>query len=318
MSPRIFIALVLCNSVALAADTKTPAGPSAEQLHQMFNQGNYADVLKQLRAVLAVKDAPGYDQYDLLTLKGETLLRMKIDSEAADSFRDAAKVAKSPEQASLARATELLLRRSHNEAYSPKQHDSKSPSTMPASPISVINVNSRKRGFDALFTDELADKTHDINAAKKATALPPIVAVAGTLSNLHDLEQAGSGKRDKTAELSKSVGDRARELIKGATAQLSAQIDAMEKSGNQGQSGAAEKGSHRHSSKRAMSSADVQALHDIAATCDQIVAASNQLGKALGTDGGDFASTTQAANEVKKRAEELAKKYGPKMPDGEN
>src|SRR5437763_13108328 len=113
MAPRIFIGLLLCSSVALAADTKAPGGPSAEQLHQMFNQGNYPDVLKQLRAVLAVKDAPGYDQYDLLTLKGETPLRMKVDTEAADSFRDAAKVAKSPEQASLARATELLLRRSH-------------------------------------------------------------------------------------------------------------------------------------------------------------------------------------------------------------
>src|SRR3954462_13973182 len=115
MPCRIFIALILCSAIALAAHTKPPAGPSAEQLHQMFNQGNYADVLKQLRAVLAVKDAPGYDQYDLQTLKGETLLRMKVDTEAADSFRDAAKVAKSPEQASLARATELLLRRSHNE-----------------------------------------------------------------------------------------------------------------------------------------------------------------------------------------------------------
>ena len=101
MAGRIFIALVLCSSWALAAETKPPSGPSAEQLHQMFNQGNYADVLKQLRAVLAVKDAPGYDQYDLLTLKGETLLRMKVDTEAADSFRDAAKVAKSSDQASL-------------------------------------------------------------------------------------------------------------------------------------------------------------------------------------------------------------------------
>src|SRR5213082_2469147 len=144
MARRIVIAFFLRSSWALAAETKPPAGPSAEQLHQMFNQGNYADVLKQLRAVLALKDAPGYDQYDLLTLKGETLLRMKVDTEAADSFRDAAKIAKSPDQASLARATELLLRRSHNEAYTPKQRDSKSPSTMPASPIAVINLESRK------------------------------------------------------------------------------------------------------------------------------------------------------------------------------
>jgi TolA-binding protein len=284
----------------------------------MFNQGNYADVLKQLRAVLAVKDAPGYDQYDLLTLKGETLLRMKADSDAADSFGDAAKVAKSSEQASLARATEILLRRSHNETYTPKRRDPKSATTMPAAPISVVNSNSRKQAFDALFTDELADRSHDIEAAKKATALPPIASIAPTLTNLHDLEQAGSGKADKTAELSKSVGDRARELMKNAIAQLGLRIDAMEKSANQGQTDAAEHGSHRHNRKRGMSSADVQELHDIAGTCDQIVAACNQIGKALGPDGGDFGSTTQAANEVKKRAEEIAKKNGPKMADNGN
>src|SRR5438477_3309497 len=99
MARRTFIAILLCGSFALAADTKAPAGPSAEQLHQMYNQGNYPEVLKQLQAVLALKDTSTYDRYDLLTLKGETLLRMKVDTEAADSFRDAAKVAKSSDQA---------------------------------------------------------------------------------------------------------------------------------------------------------------------------------------------------------------------------
>src|SRR2546423_12285372 len=155
MARRIVIALVLGSSWALAAETKPPAGPSAEQLHQMFNQGNYADVLKQLRAVLAVKDAPGYDQYDLLTLKGETLLRMKIDSEAADSFRDAAKVAKSPEQASLARATELLLRRSAGGAFHPQPRGSQNPGQPPPLPHFPVHLDFGEQTVDARFHHEL-------------------------------------------------------------------------------------------------------------------------------------------------------------------
>jgi hypothetical protein len=283
----------------------------------MYSQGNYPEVLKQISVVLAAKSTSGYDQYDLLTLKGETLLRMKVDTGAADAFREAAKVAKGEDQASLARATDFLLRRSHNELYTPKQHDSKSPTTSPAAPIPVVNSNSRKQAFQALFTDELAEKSHDIDSAKKATSLPPIVAIAPTLANLHDLEQAGAGKADKTVDLSKSVGDRAREMIKETTNQLTSQIDAMEKTANE-TTGDAEHGSHHYNKKRGMSSADIQNLHDIAGTCDQIVSACEQLGKALGPDGGDFVSTSQSAKEVKKRADELAKKHGPKMAENNN
>src|SRR3954469_5071181 len=119
----IALSVVLSLSAASAnAQTKPSAAPSSAELHQLFDNANYAQFLKELPVALSAKDQSAYDRYELLTLKGEALLKTKADVAAADAFRDAAKAAKSDDAASLARATELLVRRSHQELYTPKQH----------------------------------------------------------------------------------------------------------------------------------------------------------------------------------------------------
>src|SRR5947207_4996272 len=106
----VFVALG-CASASLGA------APTSAELHQLYDQHKDTELLKALRDVLALKDLSAYDRYDLLTLRGESLLRTKSDGPAADAFRDAAKAAKNDDQASLARATEYLLPRSRNQAY---------------------------------------------------------------------------------------------------------------------------------------------------------------------------------------------------------
>src|SRR5581483_3227601 len=192
---RIALSCALLVSVALSADTKPPT-PSTELLHQMFDQGNYTELLKQLRLILAQKDQSTVDWFDLLKLKGEALLRTKSDTEAADAFRDAAKAAKDEKQAAVCRATEALLRQSHSEMYTPKSRGKSSATTQPA--ISVVDSTSRKEAFSAMYDDELAAKTQTINAAKKATSLPPIMSVAPTLQQLEDLDQAAHDSTDKS------------------------------------------------------------------------------------------------------------------------
>src|SRR4051812_4409735 len=84
----VLLAVCALLPVCVLADTKPPALSSA-QLHQMYDKGDYADLLKQLRVILAQKDM-SLDRFDLLQLKGEALLRTNADSDAADAFRDAA------------------------------------------------------------------------------------------------------------------------------------------------------------------------------------------------------------------------------------
>ena len=98
-----FALLFCCVAIFAIGATQDASSLSSDQLHQLFSQGNYTETLKQVRIVLAQPDQSTVDRFDLLKLKGEALLRTKSDSEAADAYRDAAKAAKSEDDASLAR-----------------------------------------------------------------------------------------------------------------------------------------------------------------------------------------------------------------------
>src|SRR5436190_3879236 len=130
------------------------SAPSSAELHKLFDDENYAQFLKELPIAMSAKDQSAYDRYDLLTLKGEALLKTKADAAAADAFRDAAKAAKSDDAASLARATELLVRRSRQELYTPAPHDRSQTASTAA--IDIIEKESRKSAFAALYADEQA------------------------------------------------------------------------------------------------------------------------------------------------------------------
>jgi hypothetical protein len=208
---------------------------------------------------------------------------------------------------------EYLLRRSHNESYTPKSHETSSATTQPASPISVIEAESRKQAFAALLTDELAAKTHQIDAAKKATTLPPILEIAPALGSLQDIERAAGGSSEKSGEMAKQVGDRARELITTAINKMSSQLDALDRKATPAAGHGKTKTGTIH---RPLTPADDDTVSAMASTCDQIVSACASLGKSLGTGGGDFAAPAKSAQDLKKRAEETLKKSAPKTGAG--
>jgi hypothetical protein len=299
--------MLLSFSVVAGTASTAPSSPSSADLHELYKQGNYPELLQQLRIVLAQKDQSGVDRFDLLELKGEALLRTKSDAEAADAFGDAAKATKDKDQASLARATDELLRQSHSETYTPKTAGKTgTPSSQPAAAIDLIQPSSRKHAFAALFDDEMTTKSHQVDAVKKATTLPPILSIAPTLQTLQDLEHAGTGSTTKSGEMTKSVGDRARELIEGATKKLSTRIDELEKKSGQTEEG---KGRSHYTRRRGLNSGEIDELHEMGPTCDEITAACKQLTQALGSAGGDFSAAESQAASVKSRANELAKKH---------
>jgi hypothetical protein len=301
----------LCIFVALAfASFSFAATPTSEELHQLYDQHKDAELLKAIRDVLALKDQSKYDRYDLLTLRGESLLRTKSDGPAADAFRDAAKAAKSDEQASLARATEYLLRKSRNQAYTPKPHDTKIANDKP-DPIPLIDPDSRKKAFAALLSDELSEKSSETDAAKKASALDPILSLAPTIQLLRDIEHASNGKTEKSSPIMVDLGEHARDLMKTAEQTMDSRIDELERIANVKDGILHEDGTITRY-KRGLSTPQTQELHDIADTCQKIRAACDQLHQHFGKDGGNFSQTVTAANTAQTRAMELIKKHAPR------
>src|SRR5436309_2378435 len=100
--------------------------PTQDDIHQLFDQGKYPLVLQKLQRVLLLKGAAAkpYDRHDLLRLKGETQLRLKAQTAAAQAFAEAAdEVAKDTQGGDVDRATALLIKRSQNFAYTPKARE---------------------------------------------------------------------------------------------------------------------------------------------------------------------------------------------------
>lgn len=325
-------------SPTAAAPAAAPAGKlSAGEIHRLYDQGNYAEVLKQTRAILSQKDQSAYDLYDLLSLRGEALLRTKAVAPAADAFRDASKSAKSPEQASLARATAFLLSRCRNEIYISKTRSGNSVSNNPPSgnsqasnsaagnsppttapSFSVLDADSRKQAFGAVLTDELASKAKELEAAKKASTLDPVLSLAPSLSTFQDLDRAANGNTEKTDAVTTPIAGHARELMQSASSDMLHQVEHLEKLAGSKDAYVPGSGTGFRITrgKRGLTSTETQELRSIAQTCKTIVNTCDQLGKTLGPAGGDFATTAKAATDVGVHAETAATKYAPKTRAG--
>ncbi len=84
MNSRWFVCLIglACLGLLIGASDPAPEAPSVSDIHQLFDQGNYTEAAAQLSIQhWPQKEQPGDDRFDLLQLKGETLLRTKSDTE---------------------------------------------------------------------------------------------------------------------------------------------------------------------------------------------------------------------------------------------
>ena len=122
---------------AAKAPEKAPAQPeplpTVEEVRKLVEDGNVPDAMRHLNRLLALrgKAAEAYDKYELLTLKGDAHLRLRANEAAAVAFKQAAGETDDKVKEAAARATEQLIRRSRNLAYTPR----KGAKGRPAEPI---------------------------------------------------------------------------------------------------------------------------------------------------------------------------------------
>jgi hypothetical protein len=226
---RLPFLLIFCfASLALAVPAPNNL-PTIDDLKQQLAEGKSQDVMRNVQKLLNLKGdaAASYDRYELFMLRGEAALRNKAMPMAAESFANAAKETTDEQKKSIARANEILTRKSKATGYVSKANASlrPAPGQKPPGPLPIIDQADRKAAMTALFSDEFTAIQPKLNAAKNATSLNPIADAAKTLGDMQALEVAATDSSEKTKSISAEIGDRAHTLISDALRTMQARTE---------------------------------------------------------------------------------------------
>lgn len=206
--------------------------PTPAEIHQLYDEGKYPQVLQKLQRVLILKGdaAKPYDRHDLLRLRGETQLRLKSNAPAVQSFTEAAAATEDASAVAVDRATALLIKRSQQQqAYTPKN----APKGKTAGAIPIVDPASRKKAMGALFDDELAAAEPRLKAVADAKQLSVILDAVPFIRDLRSLELAATEKDERTRKVLGRLGAHARELLDTAVKDEAKKVDLIEKTANE-------------------------------------------------------------------------------------
>jgi hypothetical protein len=320
MKRRHLPGLVLAGIICLGADPL----PTMEQIQQDFDSQKYPDVLKKLSQVLPLKGqaAQGYDRVALLMLKGETHLRLKQPAPSSEAFSSAAKEATDEKLIGQCNATALLVKRSTNGMYQPKQPSAPSAGASPgrAAPIDIIDPNSRKDAMLALFNDESKTVLAKAESLKKQKSLPPVADGIKQLGQLRALELAATGSDATCKQAVADLGSHANQLMQAELKKMGEQVEKIARQANEthsSQQTRADGTIEVVTSKRGLTSVDQNALKTVINTCKNIVSACDEFAAVLGADGSGFTATSGQSSQLSTRADEVLRAdYSPEVRGG--
>lgn len=296
----LIVVLTLCGA-ATAAPPATrpiapppPAGkvplPTMDELEHEFNTGDYKGTIRDLTRVLSLKGkaADGYDHYDLLMMRAETLLRLKDFPRAAAAFGDAAKAGESDEKrVAAALAMQVLAGHVNRDLqYVPAKVRGKQPD-----PIDIIDPEHRKEAFVVLFHDEWESTEPLLKKARTSETLPPIgdALTAARNRHLQVLELAAEGKDEQFKAAMSDVKERAVALIGNALEKIARRADEIDAMANStirvpktviNQFGQAEIAEITR--RRGLSMGQTNELKALSNDCNRLQTAANQLAAAIG------------------------------------
>ncbi len=268
----------------------TPAAvASVTDLRRVFDAGNYAGAVSAASRLSFTGGAAaaGLDKAQVYAIKGEAHLRLKQYAPAADAFAKAAKAAPDVATVALYTATEQLVRRSRNGAYTPKQPVP--PAVVKPGPIDVTAVDKRAAALGSLFVDEFAAAGFKLRAAKAATSVPQLLAAAELANHLRLLELAATGGDAKTRPEVAGVADHAHALLESNLQTMAARVADIRRAANttsitytrvKDPSQAAGYYNQQVFRKAGLTQRNVQELNDVESTCQKVVPAADGFAKA--------------------------------------
>jgi hypothetical protein len=288
------------------AAVDTGSAPSMDQLIDLLNQQKYQDLLKGVTKALALRGAASqpYNRADLLMLRGEAYLHLKQNSQAADSFAQAAKAASDdPDKSAIAQATDLLIKRSKPTGYLPRTASTQ-PAVKQGTPLPIIDKEERKIAFAALLDDELTAAAPKVKAATNGNSLMPVIEAARVMIDLRSIEIAAGEGDAKTKSIAERLGQRAHTLIDGALKSMNTRVEQVWSSASTSYSTQSQTTLRtRVYGMKGMTSVESGDLKNVIATCEKIVPVANDLSTVTG--GTELSGDATEAQRLLKRAHEV-------------
>jgi hypothetical protein len=220
-------------SAALAAEPEQL--PSMEDLHKLFDDGQYQPLLNKLARVLQLKGnaAAPYDRVDLLLLRAEALLQLKQTSSCLAATNEAVKAITDqtdPKLTARARATAILFKRMQAFNFTAKT----APKGQAPKPISLLDLSLRKSAFEALLPDVEAEVTAKAKGARSAKNLLPIVDAIRNIGDLRAVEVMAEKEDAGTSQkLADDLAGEAQTLMADALKTMDKRVAALDDDANQ-------------------------------------------------------------------------------------
>jgi hypothetical protein len=313
MKPSVILLTVAGLLLIAGAPAARGENPALDDLRALVRDRQYAEALKQIASALQLKGpaAKGVDRYNLLLLKAECHLQSKATSMALESYALAAKEAPDPAAKSVAQAHEHLLKQSKAFAYQPRS---------PAGPpkpavIDILDVESRKKAFAALFLDEQRLAEPKLKAAREARSLLPIAAAVSAIDPLEGLERAATGDAEKVSSMRKELTTQAQKATADALRDLNKRLSDIDKEANTFVPFYQETYDpafrfpkpirEKVYKKKGLTDAQTKALHEVTITCDKVPPALSELAKALRTEEKSFDPQSEEAGRIRREADRV-------------
>lgn len=181
---------------------------SLKEAQADFASGDFRGVVQKTSRLFTstTQDLQRSEEFGLLMLRGESQLQLKDRVGAMTTFKAAAKLAENSAQYAAATANMLIVERSSMGRYTPRLGASRDA-------VDIVSVESRKKAMTLLQAEIASQNRSQIDAALKATTLPPIEKVFKPLSSMYCLEMEATGQATETGQLMRDIGQNTYRLI---------------------------------------------------------------------------------------------------------
>jgi len=303
----LFLALAIAPHSARADD----ALPTSEELHKLFDDGQYAPLLAKIAKVQRLGEAANtYDQVYLGMLKAEALIAQKQQQSALRATEEAARaISADTPRAQIAKlhALHTLLFYARNNLYTSRH----APKDAKPQPI-PIDLATRRDAYTALLIDLQIDATAKMDAVKTSSTLPALTAAIAVLNDIAPVEQMIRKPDADTQRDIDSLCDQAKGLIDDTITPMAKRVDRLKEEANEtitirvfdGMGGV-----RSFSSKRGLIKDQPAELRTIFATCDKARAACEELARLTPRRIKDFKPLFTTADKAAKDADKLLRQF---------
>jgi hypothetical protein len=206
---------------AVAPVPVTP--PDVAEIQAALDQKQYAAAIRMASKLLAMRgDAAGaFSRFQVMMLKGDGQAGAHAVAAARATYQDALRVTNDPHEKALATWTVELFKQARGTSYVPHI-------TGPganATPIDLVNGDSRKLAFAALLDDQLSLLAPKLKQASGSPSLPQILPVVKQVQALTELDVIATGTDTRTSAAAGTLLDHARNLMSNALKGMWTRVD---------------------------------------------------------------------------------------------